>query len=143
MDDLTPETNGYSTIPTMAEHAVLTYVDMVRHPDKYGVTDVNDIDLATFVADASDAFYRLPISPKLVGVQCARVAGYTIVPMCCTFGWKRSAGAFYHITASSLAVHKSDVRNATVLEPELKPRLGPVLEQHSDDVAHTAALSAV
>ena len=59
---------------------------MVRNPDKYGVTDVNDIDLAMFAADASDAFYRLPISPKLVGVQCARVAGHTIVPMRCTFG---------------------------------------------------------
>ena len=55
MDDLTPETNGYSTIPKIAEHVVLTYVDMVRHPAKYGVTDVNEIDLAMFVADASDA----------------------------------------------------------------------------------------
>ena len=32
MDDLAPETNGYSTIPKIAEHVVLTYVDMVRHP---------------------------------------------------------------------------------------------------------------
>ena len=125
MDDLTPEPNGYSTIPKIAEHVVLTYVDMVRNPDKYGVTDVNEIDLAMFVADASDAFYRLPISPKLVGVQCARVAGYTIVPMCCTFGWKRSAEAFSHITASILAAHKSDLRNATVLKPEFKPANEP------------------
>ena len=42
---------------------MLTYGDMVRNPDKYGVTDVNDIDLAMFVADASDAFYKLPIIP--------------------------------------------------------------------------------
>ena len=141
MDDLTPETNGYmySTIRANAEHVVLTYVDMVRHPDKYRVTDVNAIDLAIFVADASDAFYSLPISPKLVGVQCARVVGYTIVPMCCTFGWKRSAEAFSHTTASLLAVHKSDVRNAIVPKPEFKSRLNRVLEQHLDTVAHTAA----
>jgi hypothetical protein len=139
MDDLTPETNGYSTILKIAEHVVLTYVDIVQHPDKYGVSDVNEVDLAMSVADASGAFYRLPISPKLVGVQCARVAGYTIVPMCCTFDWKRSAGAFSHITASILAIHKSDVRNATVLKPEFKPHLDPVSEQHFDAVTHSAA----
>ena len=68
MDDLTPESNEYSTIPKIAEHAVFAYLDMVQRPDRYGVTNINDIDLAMFVADASDAFYRLPISPKLVGV---------------------------------------------------------------------------
>ena len=121
MDDLEPETNGYTTIPKIAEQTVFKYVDMVQHPEKYGITDVHKIDLAMFVADASDAFYRLPISPHLVGVQCARVAGYTIVPMCCTFGWKRSAEAFSHITASILAVHKSNMRNATVLKKGCEP----------------------
>ena len=90
---------------------------MVQHRGKYGIKNVNDIDLAMFVADASDAFYRLPISPTLVGVQCARVVGYTIIPMCCTFGWKRSAEAFSHITASILAARKSDLRKATTLNP--------------------------
>ena len=81
IDDLTPGTNSYFTIPKIAEHVVLPYVDIVRRPDKYGVTDVKDIDLAMFVVDASDAFYRLPSSRNLVGVQCTRVAGYTTVPM--------------------------------------------------------------
>ena len=45
MDDLTPESNGYSTIPKIDEHVVLAYLAMVQHPDKYGVTDINDIDL--------------------------------------------------------------------------------------------------
>ena len=117
MDDLPPEQDGYTTIPKIAQKTVFKYIDMVQHPDKYGITDVNDIDLAMFVADASDAFYRLPISPSLVGVQCARVAGYTIIPMCCTFGWKRSAEAFSHITASILAAHRSDLRKATTLNP--------------------------
>ena len=67
---------------------------MVQRPEEYGIKDVNDTGLDMFVADASDVFYRLPISPTLVGVQCARVAGYTIILMCCTFGWKRSVEAF-------------------------------------------------
>jgi len=117
MDDLPPEEDGYTTIPKIAAKTVFKYIDMVQHPGKYGIKNVNDIDLAMFVADASDAFYRLPISPTLVGVQCARVAGYTIIPMCCTFGWKRSAEAFSHITASILAAHKSDLRKATTLNP--------------------------
>jgi hypothetical protein len=58
MDDLAPETNEYSTIPKIAEHVVLTYVDMVRHPAKYGIIDVNEIDLAMFVANASDVFLQ-------------------------------------------------------------------------------------
>ena len=37
--------------------------------------------------------------------------------MCCTFGWKRSAEAFSHITASILAAHKSDLRKAATLNP--------------------------
>ena len=68
MDDLTPDSNGYSTISKIAEHVVLTSLDMVQHHDKYGVTDIIDIDLTIFVADASNAFYRLPNSPKLVSV---------------------------------------------------------------------------
>ena len=123
MDDLPPEEDGYTTIPKIAAKTVFKYIDMVQHPEKYGIKDVNDIDLAMFVADASDAFYRLPISPTLVGVQCARVAGYTIIPMCCTFGWKRSAEAFSHITASILAVHKSDLRKATTLNPAINTTL--------------------
>ena len=117
MDDLPPEQGGYTTIPKIAAKPVFKYIDMVQNPEKYGIKDVNDIDLAMLVADASDAFYRLPISPALVGVQCARVAGYTIIPMCCTFGWKRSAEAFSHITASILAARKSDLRKAITLNP--------------------------
>ena len=91
-----------------------------------------------FVADASDAFYRLPISPSLVGVQCARVAGYTIIPMCCTFGWKRSAEAFSHITASILAVHKSDLRKATTLNPAFNiEKPGPVSNSTQRDDSKT------
>ena len=88
-----PKQDDYTAIPKIAVKVVLEYIDVVRHPGKYGIKDVNDIDLAMFAADASDAFYRLPISPTLVLVQCARVAGYTIIPMCCTFGLKRSAEA--------------------------------------------------
>ena len=106
-----------TTIPKITAKTVFKYIGMVQHPGKYGIKNVNDIGLAMYVADASDAFYRLPISPTLVGVQCARVAGYTIIPMCCTFGWKRSAEAFSHITASILAAHKSDLRKATTLNP--------------------------
>ena len=45
------------------------------------------------------------LSPRVVvvvpeGWVLIRVAGITIIPMCCTFGWERSAKVFSHITAS-------------------------------------------
>lgn len=118
MADLEASTAGYTTVPKVSSQIVHTYVDMVLNPEKYDITNVHDIDLALFVADASDAFYRVPIAPELVGIQCARVAGYTIVPMCCTFGWKRSAEEFSHITAAIIAAHKSGLSKVSVLSPE-------------------------
>ena len=84
---------------------------MVQNPAKYNIKDVDDIDISMFVADASDAFFSVPVSAELVGMQCTRVAGITVIPMCCSFGWKRSAEVFSHITASIMAVQSSDLSN--------------------------------
>ena len=53
MDDLPLEQDGYTAIPKIAAKTVFTYIDMVQNPGKYSIKDVNDIDLAMFVADAS------------------------------------------------------------------------------------------
>ena len=90
MDDLDADQEGYTTIPKIAHDIITTYIDMVQNPAKYNISDIDKIDLSMFVADASDAFFSVPVSAKLVGMQCTRVAGITIVPMCCSFGWGRS-----------------------------------------------------
>ena len=86
MDDLTTDQDGYTTIPKIAHDIITTYIDMVQSPVKYNIEDVDDIEISMFVADASDAFFSVPVSAKLVGMQCTRVAGITIIPLCCSFG---------------------------------------------------------
>ena len=71
------------------------------------------------VADATDAFTRVSVSPGVVGMQATRVAGVTIVPMCCLFGWRRSAEVFSHVTESILATCKSNLDSATFLRKDL------------------------
>ena len=120
MNDLDANSDGYTTISKIAHDIVTTYIDMVQNPGKYDIEDINDIDLSMFVADASDAFFSVPISAELVGLQCTRVAGITIIPMCCSFGWKRSAEVFSHITASIIAIQKSDLSEMSFTSPETK-----------------------
>ena len=122
MDDLDADHDGYTTIPKVAPDIITTYIDMVQNPAKYNIEDINDIDLSMFVADASDAFFSVPVSARLVGMQCTRVAGITIVPMCCSFGWRRSAEVFSHITASIMAVQKSDLTEVSFTAPNVKQR---------------------
>ena len=106
MDDFEANADGYTTIPNIAKLVVQSYVDMVLNPDAYNIEDVTCIDLSMLVADADDAFTRVSVSPGVVGMQATRVAGITIVPMCCLFGWRRSAEVFSHVTASILATYK-------------------------------------
>ena len=84
---------------------------MVQNPARHNIEDVDNIDISMFVADASNAFFSIPVSTELVGMQCTRVAGITTIPMCCSFGWKRSAKVFSHITASIIAVQSSNLSN--------------------------------
>ena len=134
MDDLDADHDGYTTIPKIAHDIITTYIDMVQNPTKYNIDDADKIDMSMFVADASDAFFSVPVSAKLVGMQSTRVAGITIIPMCCSFGWRRSAEVFSHITASIIAVQKSDLTSmaftaADVKQQQLKGRL----KQFTDD----------
>ena len=109
MDDPEADHDGYTTISKIAHDIITTYIDMVQNPTKYNVKDIDEIDLSMLVVDASDAFFSVPVSAKLVGMQCTRVADITIVPMCCSFGSRRSAEVFSQITASIIAVQKSDL----------------------------------
>ena len=140
MDDLDADHDGYTTIPKIAHDIITTYIDMVQNPAKYNVKDINEIDLSMFVADASDAFFSVPVSAKLVGMQCTRVAGITIVPMCCSFGWRRSAEVFSHITASIIAVQKSDLTEMSFTAADVEQQqLTGKLKQFTEDKipAHT------
>ena len=92
--DFEANPDGYTTIPGIAKLIVQSYVSMVTNPAAYGIEDVEKISLAMLVADAADAFTRVSVSAKAVGMQCMRIAGITVVPMCCLFGWRRSAEVF-------------------------------------------------
>ena len=134
MDDLDANHDGYTTIPKIAHDIITTYIDMVQNPAKYNIENVDDIDISMFVADASDAFFSVPVSAELVGMQCTRVAGITIIPMCCSFGWKRSAEVFSHITASIMAVQSSDLSNMAFTAAGVKQQqLSGDLKQFTDD----------
>ena len=134
MDDLDADHEGYTTIPKIAHDIITTYIDMVQNPAKYNIDDIDKIDLSMFVANASDAFFSVPMSAKLVGIQCTRVAGIAIVPMCCSFGWRRSAEVFSHITASIVAVQKSDLTELTFIATAVKQQqLTRKLKQFTDD----------
>ena len=119
MDDFEANADGYTTIPNIAKLVVQSYVDMVLNPEVYDIDDVSKIDLSMLVADAADAFTRVSVSPEVVGMQATRVAGITIVPMCCLFGWRRSAEVFSHVTASILATFQSNLDSATFLRKDL------------------------
>ena len=68
VNDPTADKDGYTTIPKIALDIVATYIDMVQNPAKYNIEDVADIDFSMFVANASDAFFSLPVSAELVGM---------------------------------------------------------------------------
>ena len=86
--DFEANPDGYTAIPGVAKLIVPSYVSMVTNPTAYGIDDVQTISLAMLVVDAADAFTRVSVSAKAVGMQCMRIAGITIVPMCCLFGWR-------------------------------------------------------
>ena len=117
--DFEANPDGYTTIPGIAKLIVQSYVSMVTNPADYGIDDVEKISLAMLVADAADAFTRVSVSAKAVGMQCMRIAGITVVPMCCLFGWRRSAEVFSHVTASIMATYIADLQSATFIDKDL------------------------
>ena len=62
------------------------------------------------------------------------MAGITIAPMCCFFGWRRSTEVFPHITASIIAVQKSDLTKLASTAADVKQQqLTSKLKQFTDD----------
>ena len=117
--DFEANPDGYTTIPGIAKLIVQSYISMVTNPAAYGIEDVEKISLAMLVADAADAFTRVSVSARAVGMQCMRIAGITVVPMCCLFGWRRSAEVFSHVTASIMATYKANLGSATFIDKDL------------------------
>ena len=117
--DFEANPDGYTTIPGIANHIVQSYVSMVTNPSAFGIEDAKAISLAMLVADAADAFTRMSVSAEAVGMQCMRIAGITVVPMCCLFGWRRSAEVLFHVTASGMATYKADLGSATFIDKDL------------------------
>ena len=75
--------------------------------------------LVMLVADAADAFTGVSVAAKAVGMQCMRIAGITVVPICCLFGWRRSAEVFSHVTASIKATYKGNLGSATFIDKDI------------------------
>jgi hypothetical protein len=119
MEDMEANDDGYTTIPGVAEMIVDSYINMVLNPQDYNIESVHDIDLAMLVADAADAFTRIGVSSAAVGMQCLRIGNITVVPMCCLFGWRRSAEVFSHVTASIAAAYKSNLDSVKFLQPDI------------------------
>ena len=107
---------GYTTIPKIARICVQAFVDMVLLPGKYSITDTAGIELVMIAMDGDAAFFRQPVHAKMVGVQSTRIGNVTFIPMCCTFGWARSAESFSYVTKAIIAAHQSDIDSATLIK---------------------------
>ena len=109
MEDMKANEDGYTTIPGVAEMIMDSYIDIMLNPQDYNIESIYDIDLAMLVADAADALARIGVSLAAVGMQCLRIGNITVVPLCCLFGWRRSAEVFSHVTASIVAAFKPNL----------------------------------
>ena len=116
IDELEAHEDGYSTIKSISTEIVKTSVSMVLTPGKYHFDDICGTELSLIVMDADSAFFRCPAHEDIVGMQCARIKDHTVVLLCCSFGWKRSAEEFSHITAGIRAAYKSELGSATLVD---------------------------
>ena len=99
----------------MATKIVQAFVGMVLTPRLYNIVSIADEELSLLVMDADAAFFRQATHADIVGMQCARIRNITVVLLCCSFGWKRSAEVLSHITAGVQAAHQSDLSSASLL----------------------------
>ena len=102
----------YCTVVGIARMILFTLILMVLSPQTYSLEQLLTLVLTLVVMDADSAFFRIGVSPGVVGIQTARVAGYTIITLCCAFGLARSAEVFSHGTAAIVALHKSEIDSA-------------------------------
>ena len=112
IDLLEANSEGYATTPDVCAMVVRSFIDMVLNPHKHGLSDVHHITLAMLVDDADCTFAQVGVASEAVEIQAARIKGYTVKPLCCTFGWRRSADTFSHITAGMKAAHSSNLNEA-------------------------------
>ena len=104
--------DGYCTVMDTARLILVSLKSMVLSPQTYSLDQLLALVLTLIVMDADAAFFRVGINPEAVGIQTARVAGLTIITLCCAFGWARSAEVFSHVTAAIIALHKSEIDTA-------------------------------
>jgi hypothetical protein len=115
IDLLEANSQGYATIPDVCAMVVRAFISMVLNPDRHGISDVHQITMAMLVADVDCTFTRVGVAPEATGIQATRIRGYTIIPLCFTFGWRRSAEVFSHITAGIKAAHASNLDEASFI----------------------------
>ena len=104
--------DGYCTVVDIARMILFALILMVLSPQRFSLEQLLSLVLTLIVMDADAAFFRVGVNPEAVGIQAARIAGYTIVTLCCAFGWARSAEVFSHVTAAIVALHKSEIDSA-------------------------------
>ena len=107
--------DGYCTVVDIARMILFSLILMVLSPQTFSLEQLLSLVLTLIVMDADAAFFRVGVNPETVGIQTARIAGYTIVTLCCAFGWARSAEVFSHITAAIVALHKSEIDSAAFI----------------------------
>ena len=115
IDLLEANSQGYATIPDVCATVVRAFISMVLTPEKHGISDVHQTTMATLVVDADCGFTRVGVASEATGIQAARIKGYTVIPLCCTFGWRRSAEVFSHTTAGIEAAHVSNLDEASFI----------------------------
>jgi hypothetical protein len=94
---------------------------MASTPGKYNLDSVMGVDFNLIVMDNAAAHFRQSVSAEVVGVQCAWVRAITAVLMCCSFGWRRSAEIFSHVTAGVQCRHASQLDEASFLDHSVQP----------------------
>ena len=139
VDLLEANSQGYATIPDVCAMVVRAFISMVLNPEKHGISDVHQITMAMLVADADCAFTRIGVSSEATGIQAARIKGYTVIPLCCTFGWRRSAEVFSHITAGIKAAHASNLDEASFIANSCRDELATA----KPSTVHQPLLSAL
>jgi site-specific DNA-cytosine methylase len=108
--------DGYCTIPDVARLILFSLIAMLLAPERFSMEQVLTLVLVMIVMDGEAAFFKKSVNPESVGIQAARIAGYTIFTLCCAFGWARSAEVFSHVTAAVVTLHQSDLDSATLID---------------------------
>lgn len=130
LDDLRANKDGYSTVKDIATMVVQAFIGMVLTPGKYNLENIMGVDFTLIVMDGDAAYFRQSVSAEIVGVQCARVRSITAVLLCCSFGWRRSAEIFSHVTAGVQCLHASQLDDSSFLAENVER--AAIVEEQSE-----------